>query len=272
MADRPRESIHAGHRLRLRERFFHEGLLHFSEHEVLELLLTYAIPQKDVNLLAHALIDQFGSLCNVLDADRNELMRVPGIGENAASLLSMIPQLLGYYQIDKMGERPTITDLKSARQYCDALFLGVNEERLYLLCMDQRGRVLYPAMLQRGTPDEVAVHTRSVVETAILHDAYATLLVHNHPSGECEPSLADLEATRLAASALLVIAVRLVDHLIVAGNRVYSMAQHSRGDAPPSDDFSYVMRGGRETAQEFFYLTPEHIEQMMRKRRRAGHA
>ena len=107
------KTVHAGHRARMRERFMKEGLSGFSEHEVLELLLMFAIPQRDVNPLAHRLIDRFGSLSAVLESSPAELTRVDGVGENAAALLSLMPQLMGYYQHSAMGRKPVIT--KSGR-------------------------------------------------------------------------------------------------------------------------------------------------------------
>ena len=102
------KTVHAGHRARLRERFLKEGLSGFSEHEVLELLLMFAIPQKDVNPLAHALIGRFGSLSAVLEASPAELMRVAGVGQNAAALLSLMPQLMGYYSIALWARSPRL--------------------------------------------------------------------------------------------------------------------------------------------------------------------
>lgn len=147
------KAVHAGHRARLRERFLKEGLSGFSEHEVLELLLMFAIPQKDVNPLAHALIGRFGSLSAVLEASPAELMRVAGVGQNAAALLSLMPQLMGYYQHSAMGAKPSITNLSGAKRYAGALFFGVHEECVYMICLDQSGRVLSPALLHKGTID-----------------------------------------------------------------------------------------------------------------------
>ena len=108
------KAVHAGHRARMRERFIKEGLSGFSEHEVLELLLMFAIPQRDVNPLAHRLIDRFGSLSAVLESSPAELTWVDGVGENAAALLSLMPQLMGYYQHSAMGRKPVITNLAEA--------------------------------------------------------------------------------------------------------------------------------------------------------------
>ena len=112
----------------------------------------FAIPQRDVNPLAHRLIERFGSLSAVLETAPSELKRVDGVGENAAVLLSLMPQLLSYYQHSAMGSKPVITNLAEARRYAGALFFGLHEERVYMICMDQSGRVLRPALLHKGTP------------------------------------------------------------------------------------------------------------------------
>ena len=236
-------SVHAGHRERIRERFLKEGLDGFSQHEVLELLLTYAIPQKDVNPLAHALIDQFGSLSGVLDADESDLLQVSGIGKKAASLLCLMPHLLGYYMKNAMGERPMITNLLQARQYASTLFFGVHEERFYMICLDKQGRVTYTQLLQKGTVDEVPIYPRTVVEIAIRHHACCVVLMRNHPGGTCQPSQADYDATNAVIDALRPVGIGVVDHLILGGEHVYSMTQSSEG-AGESGGFSYVMRSG----------------------------
>lgn len=251
MRERKQEkaSIHAGHRARLRERFLQEGIGSFSEHEVLELLLMYAIPQRDVNPLAHALLDTFGSLSAVLEADVSELMRVSGVGLNTAALIALMPQLMGYYHRSAMGDRPVIHNLAVARQYAGALFIGVHEERVYMICLDQNGRVLHPALLHKGTIDEVKLYPREVVETAIRYHAHAVLLAHNHPSGRAEPSMEDYQTTRRVIDALGVISVRVVDHLIFAGEDVYSMIRSSMQMDEPDERVSYVMRSRNVSGQ-----------------------
>ena len=220
--------IHAGHRERIRERLRTAGLEAFSEHEVLELLLTYAIPRQDVNPLAHELIHTFGSLSAVLDADEKELLRVKGMGKSAALLLTMMPQLMRRYQMSALGERPVITTLAQARNYCAPLFIGAAEEMIYMICMDQAGHVLHRTLLHTSTVDQVALHPRTVVETALLHKAHAVVLAHNHPSGAQEPSQADVDVTRRIGAALYMIGIRLADHLVFAGNGAFSMARECR--------------------------------------------
>ena len=217
------KTVHAGHRARMRERFMKEGLSGFSEHEVLEFLLMFAIPQRDVNPLAHRLIDRFGSLSAVLESSPAELTRVDGVGENAAALLSLMPQLMGYYQHSAMGRKPVITNLAEARKYAGALFFGLHEERVYMICVDQSGRVLHPALMHRGTIDQVQIYPREVVETALRYHAHAVLLAHNHPSGLALPSPEDRQTTLVLKAALEAVGIVLADHIIVADDDFVSL-------------------------------------------------
>jgi len=231
--------IHAGHRERIRERLRTAGLNAFSNHEVLELLLTYAIPRQDVNPLAHELINTFGSLSAVLDAEESELLRVKGMGKHAALLLTMMPQLMCRYQISAMGERPVIVTLADAKSYCTPLFVGAGEEQIYMICLDQAGHVLHRTLLHTGTVDQVMLHPRTVVETALRHHAHAVILAHNHPSGTVQPSQADLDVTKRIGTALYMIGIRLVDHLIFAGGYAFSIIRERMIEAV-GDDIPYV--------------------------------
>ena len=136
------------------------------------------------------------------------------------------------------------------------MFFGRNEEGGYRVGRDHSGRVLRPALLHKGTIDQVQIYPREVVETALRYHAHAVLLAHNHPSGTAEPSQDDYDATRAVISALNVIGVRVIDHLIFAGNSVYSMTQNSQFDGRQSEEeISYLMRsrnvpGRRGTLRE----------------------
>ena len=233
------KSIHAGHRERIRERLRAAGMNAFSDHEVLELLLTYAIARQDVNPLAHELINTFGSLSAVLDADEKELLRVKGMGKNAALLLTMMPQLMQRYQLSSLGDHPVITTLADSKRYCAPLFVGALEEQIYMVCLDQAGHVLHRTLLHTGTVDQVMIHPRTVVETALRHHAHAVILAHNHPSGTAQPSQADLDVTRRIGSALYMIGIRLVDHLIFAGHSVFSIMRDCVIEAA-GEEISYV--------------------------------
>lgn len=262
-----KKSIHAGHRERIRNRLRKEGLASFSEHEVLELLLTYAIPRQDVNPLAHELIARFGRLSNVLEADETELLRVPGMGANAALLLAMMPQLMRYYQMNALGERPVILNVAHSKAYCAPLFVGAHEEHIYMICLNQKGHVLHLSLLHTGTIDEVPLYPRTVVKTALRHNAHSVILAHNHPSGGAQPSQADIETTKKIANALHAISIKLSDHLIFAGAECYSMVGNRKLEGEQEDScVSYVAgknavrRGGlKEEQDDWISLLPEEL-------------
>jgi DNA repair protein RadC len=239
------KGVHKGHRERLKTRFFNEGLQGFAPHEVLELLLCFAIPQRDMNPLAHDLLSIFGSLSGVLEASAEELRRCPGVGANATALLTLMPQLARYYMRDRFHERPVMRNATEAGEYCKTLFFGLNIETVYLICLDAQSRVIHPALLQNGTIDESPVYARDVVETALRHNAHSAVLAHNHPGGSLVPSPADYEVTKMVISALEVVDVRMADHIIVADGEFLSMAQQSmmkRGVLVDVQEFEYRVK------------------------------
>ena len=230
---------HAGHRERLRERYRTEGLEGFAPHEVLELLLTYAIPRQDTNPIAHRLVDRFGSLHGVLEASPQELEQVDGVGPRASALLSMLLPVLRRYEQEKLLPRPRLNTYVELAPYCRSLFLGKTVEQLYLLCFDAKMNLLAAKRLASGTPSEVQVLPRQVAQEAIRHNAVGAVLAHNHPSGSVDPSDEDVEMTYRVQTALDSVGVRLYDHVIVSGGRDFSMfanrliAGAPRPSAPP---------------------------------------
>ena len=217
---------HTGHRERLRLRYQREGLDGFAPHEVLELLLTYAIPRIDTNPLAHELIDRFGSLSAVMEASPAELEQVPGIGKQASTLLTMLVPVLRMYEQEKLLPRHQLTTYPDLAAYCRTLFLGSGVEQFYVLCLDAKLSLIAARCLSRGTPAEVSVQPRAVVQELIRHNAVGAVLSHNHPSGSPLPSQADINITREIQKILDSVGIRLYDHVIIAGSKNYSFYSH----------------------------------------------
>ena len=218
--------MHAGHRKRLRMRFLKEGLDSFEDHQVLELLLFQTIPRLDTNPLAHRLMQRFGSLSAVFEADPKDLASVEGIGENAAIFLSMIPQVTRRYFHDRVNHsRKPLNNSESAAEYLVPLMAGRSEEVFYVICLDSQLRVLYPALISEGTVKDALVHPRHVAEAAVRHKAASVILAHNHPAGSAKPSTHDHKLTRNLFQALGGINVQVVDHIIVAGEQIYSFSR-----------------------------------------------
>ncbi|MBI5640557.1 MAG: DNA repair protein RadC [Nitrospirae bacterium] len=215
--------LHTGHRKRLRMRFLKEGLDSFEDHQVLELLLFQVIPRLDTNPIAHKLIRRFGSLSSVLEAEPKDLAAVEGVGENAAAFLSMVPHVTRRYLHDRIRHtRRPLNTSEAAAEYLIPLMAGRSEEVFYVICLDSQLRVLYPAMISEGTVKDALVHPRHVAEAAVRHKAASVILAHNHPAGNVKPSTHDHKLTRNLVQALGGINVQVVDHIIVAGELIYS--------------------------------------------------
>lgn len=219
-------TMHEGHRGRMRERFRAEGLDGFAPHEALELLLFYGRARGNVNPLAHELIDTFGSLKGVLEARPEQLMRVKGVGEETATLISMIVPLFRQYQACVRKEQPCIMSKNDAKNYCVSLLAGWRTERFYVVCLSTSCRVLGHRLISVGDLKEVSAYPRQVVETALNYNADSVIICHNHPGGTMRPSADDVKATRQIQALLEKLDIRLMDHIVVAGDAAYSMAQH----------------------------------------------
>lgn len=219
------QNVHAGHRQRVKARFLTEGLDAFDDHQLLELLLFYAIPRKDTNELAHKMIQEFGSLPNLWEADALDIEKRCDVSENAAILISLISPLARRYFKDKWGEKPALNSSSRAGEYAVSLFIGRPYEVFYLICLDSQNRVNYAQLVHKGTINEAPVYPRLIVETALRHQANAVILAHNHPGGSLRPSEADREVTKKLAAALEAIAIHVVDHIIVAGDRYFSFTE-----------------------------------------------
>ena len=218
-------SIHDGHRERLKNRFLQEGLDHFEELHVLELLLFYAIPRKDTNPIAHGLLDRFGSLVGVLEATVEELETVPGITRHAALLLHLIPQTGRYYQIKRSEPGKVLRTIRECGAFLMPYFCGRENETVFLLCLDAKCKVLCCKMVGEGSVNSASVPIRRVVEMALNANATSVVLAHNHPSGLAMPSDEDIMTTQRLARAMEAVEIILADHIVVSDGDFVSMVQ-----------------------------------------------
>jgi len=207
----------------MRARYARHGLEGFASHEVLELLLFYAIPQKNVNPLAHQLLDHFGSVGGVLQAEPEQLRKVSGIGEYVATYLSLLSKVIHYTQMEKTGERVVISSRRDAEEYCIKLLAGERREVFYVICMNAQMCVLNNVLIAKGSLSGVPAYPRWVAEAALNHNAHSVLLCHNHPGGSPTPSQADVESTRQLGVLLHGLEITMADHIIVANEQALSM-------------------------------------------------
>lgn len=218
-------NVHEGHRERVRLRYLEEGLDNFKDHEILELLLFYCIPKRDTNELAHRMLNAYGNLSDLLEADPRDIANRTGVGMNTAVLVSLAAPLSRRYLKSKWGDRPVLNASAKAGEYVLTLFAGRIYEAFFVICLDSQNRVNHAALVHEGTINEAPVYPRLIVETALRHKAHSVILAHNHPGGSLKASQADIEVTRKIYSALKPISINLVDHIIAAGERYTSFAE-----------------------------------------------
>lgn len=223
------EPDYLGYRERLRRRFLLGGGRDMPDYELLELLLTIAIPRRDVKPLAKELIRKFGSFAEVVNAPLEELMLVKGVKENTAAVLRIVREcsVRSSWQSLKGMDAPVISDFDAMVDYCRSAMAYQMVEEFRIIFLNSKLYVIGEEIQQRGTVDQVAIHPREVIKSAMMHGASAMILVHNHPSGIVTPSKADMEITKRIKEAAEAVSIRLFDHLIISKSSVYSF--HNQG-------------------------------------------
>ena len=219
------ESIHAGHRERLRSRFLAEGLDSFNEINALELLLFYCVPRKDTNELAHRLIRYFGSYVNVLSASYDELKKVDGVSDNIATYLTLQGAAVRYYMLNRKQDGVVLKTMQECGRFLQPYFVGKQNETVFLLCLDAKCKVLCCREVSEGSVNAASVSMRKIVDAAISSNATTVVLAHNHPSGLALQSQDDVITTQHVAKALEAVDVILADHLVMADDEFVSMVQ-----------------------------------------------
>ena len=180
------DGIHEGHRARMKKKLLENGERSLADHELLEVLLYYAIPRRDTNELAHRLLKQFGSLQGVLSAPVQELACVSGVGQQAALLLGMVPMLCR--RAAQREKEQILNSVDACGAYFTELLGSSRREMLWQVCLDGKGKVLSSRCLAEGDVSMAAVSVRQVVEYALRAGAVGVVLAHNHPSGVALPS------------------------------------------------------------------------------------
>ena len=222
--------------LRLRERLLSErGFDSFDDTEILSTVLSYASGTKNTAGLVAKLLDTFGSLKAILEARPEQLLRVDGMNQTRASLLSMMIPMARVWQRCANEIPDRIGNSREAEDYCLSILAGERTERFYVVSLNAKCNVLGRRKISEGSLSEVSAYPRMVMETALNYNAHSVLLCHNHPGGTCAPSAEDISSTLQLQRLLNGVGILVLDHIIVAGDRTYSMIQHG--------DIDYRIKG-----------------------------
>ncbi|MEN6319864.1 MAG: DNA repair protein RadC [Syntrophaceae bacterium] len=213
------------HRQRLKKKFIESGTGAFHDYEALELLLTYAIPQKDVKPLAKDLLREFGSIKGVIDADMSSLEKMNGISAHTAILIKLVKEIGALYLKEKAKEKPQITCTKELLNYCKTYMGGLKDEQFCVIYLDAQNRITDIEAIEEGIVNQAVVYPRKVLENALKQKASAIIMVHNHPSGHVKPSDADIRLTKTIQETAKVLDILVHDHVIIGENRFFSFRE-----------------------------------------------
>ena len=229
-----RSQLHAGHRMRLRERLRKETAKNFNEHQMLEILLSFVIARKDTNDLAHMLINKFGSLSNVIHTPYDVLMEFNGLGDASATFLSCLPEIINYLGEKAVEKKLKINCTVDALETLRPMFNKVKKEKFIVLLMDGSDNLIHCETSKLGFDDKINISFSDITSLIKSYNAKKILIAHNHPKGVVFPSTEDLNFTKKLCSLLYFTEVKLLDHIIMT---------------PNGDDFSFR----RENIIDAFY-------------------
>lgn len=224
MNEKEMNALHTGHRERMRKRFIKTGFEGFTEHEVLEMLLFYACPRRDTNEIAHILINKFGSIADVIDADYDELTSVNYITENAATLLKILPAFMPVYYNSK-SINVTYDNINNLKDLFKPYFVGLTCEMFRVACFDSRLTLIKNVSIESGDTYGLPVSVKRVTEIALREKAAAIALAHNHPDAPAKPSPQDIDITQNIINVMRQLRIGFLDHIIFGKNDIIAMKE-----------------------------------------------
>lgn len=220
-----KENIHVGHRERLKKQYIQNGIHTMTDIQRLELLLFYAIPQKDTNPIAHALLKKFGNIKNVLNASVRDLCTVEGIKESSATYLKIVSNMANVCSLPEEGE--LIPNSATAKKYCSKFYVGIQLEQFHVVCLSKDNKVIGTKMIKSGSTDQINVEIRDITEFAMSINCNRIIVSHNHPNGIGKMSDEDFKYTYSLVCSCILNSIELLDHIVVGSNSCFSFDEHN---------------------------------------------
>lgn len=221
------DNLHNGHKQRLRNKA-KEDINTLNEHEVLELILNYTVVRSNMNPVAHKLINKFGCLANVLDADEKSLLEVDGVGEVSASFLTLLPKILNRYKHSKVNKTSKIETINDAQAYFLNIMDTLDKEEFYILCLDKGNRIITLLEAGQGGLDAIYLDIPKIIRQLILYDPARVILAHNHILSDAYPSKEDDLTTKNLVQKIENLGIEVSDHIIVSHDNTYSYRLSNR--------------------------------------------
>ncbi len=219
------EVYNRGHRKRLLEKFTTAGIEALHDYEALELLLTFVIRRQDVKRQAKVLLEKFGSVKGIMDAESDDLRTVPGIGDRSAILFKLIKEISSLYLKQKAMEKKQVSCTMELLDFCRTKMGGKKDEEFCVIYLDAQNQIIEFETVQKGIVNQAVVYPRQVLESALKKKATAIILAHNHPSGHVRPSDADIRLTKTIQETAKVLDILVHDHIIIGEDRFFSFRE-----------------------------------------------
>ena len=250
--DNHSEDTHRGHRKRLREKFLKSGLAGFHDYEIVELLLSLGTPRKDCKIPAKEAIKRFQTLRGVLEATPEELQLIDGIGDHSAFGIKLVQEVAREFLKARILEKPFYRSSQEVFNYLYHAMRGLKKEVFKVIYLNNQNQIIDTVDLSEGTVNSSSVSPREVIEGAIKSNGSALIFVHNHPSGNPEPSINDKSLTRELAYAGKIMQLRVLDHIIIGDNRYYSFASEGLIEEYETDFLNLMLRGTAEVRRRLY--------------------
>lgn len=221
--DKQKNNSHKDHRKRLRDKVFRNGLSCLAKHEIVELLLTYAIPRIDTNPIAHNLIDNFGSFSNIIDGDYHDLIKVEGVGHESALFINLLSQFVEIYNNDKqLGLNYVINTTMQAVKFFRDFYTVKGNEFMVLACLGKNKRVIKSVVYKGEDETKISFNIHKIMHAINDKGVQGVILYHTHPNGSVEPTIEDVEATQSLVNMCLVNKISFDDHIILNESEHFS--------------------------------------------------
>jgi DNA repair protein RadC len=248
----PSEDIRQGHRKRLREKFLKSGLSGFNDYEIVELLLSLGTPRKDCKQPAKEAIKRFQTLRGVLEAPAAELQQIDGIGAHSAFGIKLVQEVAREFLKAKILEKPFYRSSQEVFDYLYHAMRGLKKEVFKVIYLNSQNQIIDTVDLSEGTVNSSAVSPREVIEGAIKSNSTALIFVHNHPSGNPEPSTNDKGLTRELVYAGRIMRLRVLDHIIIGDNRYFSFTGEGLIEEYETDFLNMMLKGTSEARRRIY--------------------
>jgi DNA repair protein RadC len=248
----PSDNINRGHRKRLRDKFLKSGLAGFHDYEVVELLLSLGTPRKDCKAAAKEAIKRFQSLRGVLEAPAEELQKIAGIGAHSAFGIKLVQEVAREFLKAKILEKPFYRSSREVFDYLYHAMRGLKKEVFKVIYLNNQNQIIDTVDLGEGTVNSSAVSPREVIEGALKSNSTALIFVHNHPSGNPEPSTNDKSLTRELVYTGRLLRLKVLDHIIIGDNRYFSFAGEGLIEEYETDFLNLMLRGMAESRRRLY--------------------